>query len=230
MVSKEFFLLRYHSASCPISASDCCQPISARDYPRENPFGPQSGLVLEPFTSPRVGHSCTLSPHLQHTLLYTEKMAAFVASNLAVAAPVKVAARKISARKAVALPGEFIPFPPARLHKIYFFPSFVNNPVPLTGDPITPRRRVIFVVGGILISSLALDRFIPTTCTDREPPFHTFPSRARSEARRGCEGCAPPAGGCRQVRRGEGIKKSRARLVEGLVPVCQWDNPDRIAN
>lgn len=33
-------------------------------------------------------------------------MAAIVASNFAVAAPTKVAARKLSARKAVALPGE----------------------------------------------------------------------------------------------------------------------------
>ena len=49
-------------------------------------------------------------------------MAAIVASNFAVAAAPKVAARKLSARKAVAVPGEFIfPFQWEREREKIFF-------------------------------------------------------------------------------------------------------------
>lgn len=59
-------------------------------------------------------------------------MAAIVASNFAVAAPTKVAARKLSARKAVALPGESFS------SEGKFFSFFYILTLPGTPTPIRP--------------------------------------------------------------------------------------------
>ena len=57
-------------------------------------------------------------------------MAAIVASNFAVAAAPKVAVRKLSARKAVAVPGEFI-FPPPTGERKRTFSFVVKSSHPI---------------------------------------------------------------------------------------------------
>ena len=123
------------------------------------------------------------------------KMAAIVASNFAVAAPSKVAARKNIARKS-ALPGACprAREPPRRerRHLSRSRPGFV----PAGINPGRGRGRA--------------RRDVPPTRADRSRVPPPEPSSSRSQALRRGEGCAQAAGGC-QVRTNAASLAERAR-------------------